>query len=1092
MKKFFYLLVPLVFILASCGGGGSDSGDGGGKSPFLKAIAVEGLVSDPPISGARVVILKGADNKIYDQCGLSDNKILCQTFTDKDGKFSFIVPEDFDYSKYYLKTYGGKDEKTGVNFYDLSMESPLALYADSSSPVVSPVTTIMNAMHKADPSISADKIVSDTKEALGLDSEDPKADPISNPVLFKRSFVLMSAALAYRNELVSNAGNNEKPFDAVCRTVDGNASIIGNDGTLSHSFVDNVFKEFEGTASYDDLKANLEDSAYIVANTDTTSGNMVDEIKRAEVLSGLKKALLTASGNGSSTDETLNNNAEAFAQKIESIISDIPADKFVMMQIVKYCMSKEESFQTEEGLTADDFTTKLDSLVGMADFKANIGRVISVGNVNMVNLPLAKSRLVGNDNAKRIAYYFNSNVDFNYKAAQLISKVQDDDVHNSIYLSAAASYAKNGLADKANNIADAYIHGSMTRAEAKYEVGYGMLDNRKKEEAFKIFQEAVNIVKNIYESRGDGIITGDEADALTWLSNGYFAAGHLDDANELKDYIINKLGSIEDPKIKATTAGRLLFRQRNVIDELVEQKQPSEVIEKNIELLNKIREFSGQENANIEIMILVDIMKYYRFLEDKDKLIAAYHEMETFGNVENPTPNAKEDKAYNFFKQMIPSAAGYLYWADATEVMNLFGTEMFAHRWVYRWGKWKEYDNTDTAAKKVALEMASSGSAFADITTFLGTYFPYEADYSNIYDYMNLMTYLGVNEGNAGIALNAIKNGNNALAKAAIDFMVVKTDELAEYCDVEEEVADNIEDLVYFYNRYSEAGYTKLGYLYGRIGEKDLQEDMYVKAADIAEELEDSLSKAEAYATIGWFFHKAGYADEAKANFNKAKAVTIAVKESGKIEQKDMDDLSQAFRGVLEDNYIIQDKDVMKEILPTALEIAESIYANGDDDDNAAYSEVKELYKLAPWYIKAGDKNGFLSTMEKAIETAKLINSDNKKKKAYSEIIEVYGENNYMEEAVKKARELLELETDYNDAIADLAEGLASYDDFDDHDLDYGDIATVDTDNDGKPNFFLPWVTQAEIEASGLVLDDDCDGDGIPDTEDTMPLFPNN
>jgi len=55
-------------------------------------------------------------------------------------------------------------------------------------------------------------------------------------------------------------------------------------------------------------------------------------------------------------------------------------------------------------------------------------------------------------------------------------------------------------------------------------------------------------------------------------------------------------------------------------------------------------------------------------------------------------------------------------------------------------------------------------------------------------------------------------------------------------------------------------------------------------------------------------------------------------------------------------------------------------------------------------------------------------------------------------------------------------------------DLPASEIATVDTDHDGKPNFFGADVTQEQIDASGLVLDEDSDNDGTPDSEDNTPL----
>lgn len=49
-------------------------------------------------------------------------------------------------------------------------------------------------------------------------------------------------------------------------------------------------------------------------------------------------------------------------------------------------------------------------------------------------------------------------------------------------------------------------------------------------------------------------------------------------------------------------------------------------------------------------------------------------------------------------------------------------------------------------------------------------------------------------------------------------------------------------------------------------------------------------------------------------------------------------------------------------------------------------------------------------------------------------------------------------------------------------------IASVDTDHDGKPNFFLSTATQQSIEESGLIADDDADNDGILDENDPTPL----
>ena len=49
-------------------------------------------------------------------------------------------------------------------------------------------------------------------------------------------------------------------------------------------------------------------------------------------------------------------------------------------------------------------------------------------------------------------------------------------------------------------------------------------------------------------------------------------------------------------------------------------------------------------------------------------------------------------------------------------------------------------------------------------------------------------------------------------------------------------------------------------------------------------------------------------------------------------------------------------------------------------------------------------------------------------------------------------------------------------------------VASVDTDGDGRPDFFNPAATQEQIAASGLVLDPDADGDGVVNGEDSFPI----
>lgn len=67
--------------------------------------------------------------------------------------------------------------------------------------------------------------------------------------------------------------------------------------------------------------------------------------------------------------------------------------------------------------------------------------------------------------------------------------------------------------------------------------------------------------------------------------------------------------------------------------------------------------------------------------------------------------------------------------------------------------------------------------------------------------------------------------------------------------------------------------------------------------------------------------------------------------------------------------------------------------------------------------------------------------------------------------------------------FARLSEIQAVQDDF-----PFSPIATVDTDVDGRANFFAVAATPEQLADTDIELDDDADGDGVPDDEDPLPL----
>lgn len=117
------------------------------------------------------------------------------------------------------------------------------------------------------------------------------------------------------------------------------------------------------------------------------------------------------------------------------------------------------------------------------------------------------------------------------------------------------------------------------------------------------------------------------------------------------------------------------------------------------------------------------------------------------------------------------------------------------------------------------------------------------------------------------------------------------------------------------------------------------------------------------------------------------------------------------------------------------------------------------------------------------IETLILAQADTVIIDAMEDLVEAHTLLGEYEQATALVTNEVNGEADQLDLYTTMAELIASKDDFRDN-----RVASVDTDNDGLPNFFLANVTDEDITASGLTADEDADNDGIADSEDSTPI----
>jgi hypothetical protein len=357
---------------------------------------------------------------------------------------------------------------------------------------------------------------------------------------------------------------------------------------------------------------------------------------------------------------------------------------------------------------------------------------------------------------------------------------------------------------------------------------------------------------------------------------------------------------------------------------------------------------------------------------------------------------------------------------------------------------------------------------------------PMDADYANISDYMDAWGYLGVNKLNTGVASQAIADGDDEVAIKALKYIEAKVDAAKAYADANSiNYAEYLADVVAgSSSRSYEAGYAKLADMYISMGDTVSATALLVKAEAFTDMVGASLAKAYAYGVIGEYYKKLGNTTAMASVLSKASSLaTTDFTETN---------LSDYYSGLAQDALLAGDKNAAEANIDSAVAHAKLIHASGAVDDTNAKTEVSKLYQLAELYAQVPNLTKTISTLKSAVDTAIQIAQASSRTSYCGYVIQTYAELGLVELAFANAGQLMTTTTDYYDAVLDIASYVTAIDDF-----PATDVAFIDTDKDGKPDFFRPGATAEEIAKSGLVLDDDIDGDGILDTEDRTPFFAN-
>ena len=1081
MKKASALLIALAVVSAGCSNNNNDSGSGS-SAPQVKTIA--GKVSDPAVKGAKVELFDSS-NELYAKCGVNANTI-CNVWTKDDGTFQFVLPLGTDVTDFTVKSTGGEDTAYGIDM-PVPFYSDLDFYnGNHDDIIISPVSSLYQSFMKQ--SMTKEQALAKLSALFGISQEILLNDPETDKDLLKLSYILTQTA-----GLLS--------IDTKDDVMDKLAGVLIKYGSVS-SDIDKILNElFPNDAELvESVKAMyLTVTAIDGANVDEVLTNIQNAEKTRMFVSAYEAVL----------DEAVSEQAAANITSIFNSIDEkasLPTSQFQIEQIVRYIASQEyASFD----VTASEFETILSSLTADAGIIENI-KTLASETVNSTTVPL--NIPLGMDNQKRVDYYFNSTKDLNYQARKLTQLVLDDSIIEEIYSSIISNYAGYGLFDKAEKLASVQIKDSLQRMQ----IYAGITNNGSKyfqnNAQVKSYLEKALSDMNAFNAT-DPEVSNDYISTYMSFIHAYAAIKDTTGLVAVKNELYNKLNEFPVDGVNGQAPYRSTYYARaynaignasktSLIYTVIDDNRLSdafELLKVRKEAVDNAEESSSSTNRNGQLvgysaqLAMIEHFynkdtegTYHQELRDmvlaiKDKMIVLKDEAIAIGTKDN-------EKYYFAFPFGDLVSALYYVAGDetaATEVYDMIdpnapSTEAYK-KTVQGW-------KDDAAAAMFKGKALKEG--FDAGIAYLEEIMPLAADNSNLMsDYLERVVGATATAENQGYVYAAIRNGKTDDALKAVDYMFAKLQEVMKDANTinslpaavkSKLVAFSVSSNANMTNKYNPHGVTALAKAYLALGNTAKAVEAIKLGDNYIATLDNSIAKYDNNMALANMAKSAGDNALYEQYYNAAMAVTLDGISAATDDNK-------AYLHILkaaDANYFKASDRV--NTVNTNLRAAETFIANIGSNDTTYKTMANYYIYAAKEYYNINNTEKMLALLLLAENTANNINLASTKLDVFESIVKAYGENEQVDIGYEKALEFGTDAVNRNNLINELVNIVTTKNDFED-----SEYATVDTDKDGKPDFFYPWVTAEDISQSGLTLDDDIDGDGINDNEDTLPYVAN-
>ncbi|MDO3376910.1 tetratricopeptide repeat protein [Geoalkalibacter halelectricus] len=1047
-----WTLAAAIALLAGCGGESSSV-----DIPVAGATHVlSGYVEDGPVADALVTLRFAGTDQVARLCGQS-GRGECRVKSDDDGFFSLRIHAGAYLPGLLAVAQGGIDRDTGVDFSAIEMRAALSQFEDQPDAVaITPLTTLLAAqLDRGSPLAEA---AAQLRLQLALPADaDLGARPSNDETLQHRALLLTKIALE---------SNQQDSLRQILTDLDGQALFSFN-GRLSETALQHLtLLQVEGRERVRELENHL------ASAPGYSWGETFQRLELHRALTDNLALMLTDDATLDPDDERFLANAELFSKAVfaatahEGIVLSAPApQRIVRYALFAYGLNNLDTF-----------------LLPPDEFAARLTRVTETGPLHLKNDPeiphLAQSRVRYNlvvpllegerltSEARRIEYFYNSDVSPFYRAERLLAGLNDADLSDAVMLRILEGKARNGLLADARTIAETQIVQTVNRGLGFTTLGDILAEQGRIPEAGESLRQARVQFLRVMAAKGWASITNQDAAHFQKLSSAFRRAGDFSAAREVLD-------DLEQAAPHLSTAvlfSRLFIGTRNIADEHIERGELALAADLVAAMHDFARRTPANETAGIKhykarIFNLTETARRYADMDDQAGAWQVYQEVMQLRRNDGLAGYSKAE-SWVYMRSLADTLFQISRREEAMDLALSIPDSYVDAQGITRSSVFHRNAALKSAAAALALE---EGIVAAE--SFIQQHFP------DLRDQIEAWTYFAGNRTTAFVAEQALQQERLDLAHEALLKARPLVAQLQESTDQ---------------NRYRyiiQWGYAKLADLAWRGERPALARALLEDAEDMAWTLGDVVYLVAALVDIARVYDTLEQPDQAQAVLEDALAAVGLHRQL--LTTRNYLDLQQKILDAFQD--------FVAEPLEGFIAAARDLFTPGKsypgtEHDDLAKLQAEALIDAADILALFGHGNPDMLERARALldEARRAADAVYVPATRMGLYINTSSSKRHLIGAYARARDFATAEAltralpyrgERHRALETLATIYCEWDD-----LPHMPSASVDTDGDGRPNFFHPWAT--EVDRAGWELDPDSDGDGIPDHLDPRPLYP--